>query len=94
MAKRVEMADLTGEQAERLGARYAQRGAKDILISPQPDGRYTLSFLPGDPDFPTEDDTATGRREHKDKHFRTEEEPDEEPEEEDSDLPGDPDLDT
>jgi hypothetical protein len=54
MADRVEIRNLTLEQAERLGLEHARKGARDIRITQQPDGLYAFSFLPGESDYPTE----------------------------------------
>ena len=56
MTGRVKIEALTKEQAAQLESQYAQSGAVEIQIEQQSDGRYALSFLPGDPDFPTESD--------------------------------------
>jgi hypothetical protein len=54
MAERVEIGNLTEEQARNLEDAYALQGATQFEISAQDDGFYTLSFLPGEPDFPTD----------------------------------------
>lgn len=56
MAKRVEIKNLTWEQAEKLRSEYTRRGATAISITQQANNLYSFSFLPGDdPDFPTDD---------------------------------------
>lgn len=58
MSERVELRGLSREQAERLKSEHEQSGATELQIVKQPDGAYTLSFLPGDDDFPTAEESS------------------------------------
>lgn len=54
MADGIEFKDVPAEDLDRVRDVLAATGAKQIQVFQQPDGKYTISFLPGDPDFPTE----------------------------------------
>jgi len=55
MSIRRHLRNLTAEEVQELTSKKAKLGATEFEITQQSDGKYALSFLPGDDDFPTED---------------------------------------
>jgi hypothetical protein len=55
----LEIRDIPAAELGQMVQQLAASGARQIMVFQQPDGTYTLSFLPGDPDFPT--DTEGGQ---------------------------------
>ena len=55
MPPKIEIKNVPPADVDRLVADLSGSGATDIQAVPEADGHLTLSFLPGDSDFPTDE---------------------------------------
>jgi hypothetical protein len=54
MVERIEIRNVPQSDLRRLMVDLRKSGAKNIKSQRQPDGTHVVSYLPGDPDFPTD----------------------------------------